>query len=141
MLHSSSKHSQSRILGSEGYHVRVSHISVNPSCRVSKWTKSGNRPKERRFTRGISQERLHVTTFPSLPLSHAYLPQSYPHPCLINHVTFSSTVTLLFIITCRRGSSSSLSRTLTHYAYLLISGALYDTLTRCGRPFPGLSCI
>ena len=24
---------------SKGYRVRVSHVSVNPSCRVSKWTK------------------------------------------------------------------------------------------------------
>ena len=38
-------------------------------------------------------------------------------------------------------ASPSLSRTLTHHAYLLISDALYNTLTRCGRPFPGLSCI
>ena len=51
------------------------------------------------------------------------------------------TITLPFIVTCRRGSSSSLSRTLTHYAYPLISATLYDTRTRCGRPFPGLSCI
>ena len=36
---------------------------------------------------------------------------------------------------------SLLSQTLTHYAYLLISDILYDTQTRCGRPFPGLSCI
>jgi hypothetical protein len=51
MLRSSSKRSQSRILVSKGYRVRVSHVSVNPSCRVSKWTKSGNKPKERWFTR------------------------------------------------------------------------------------------
>ena len=38
----------------------------------------------------------------------------------VNHVTFPSTITLLFVITCRRGSPSSLSRTLTHHAYLLI---------------------
>ena len=40
MLRSSPKRSQSRILVSEGYLVRVSHVSVNPSCRVSKWTES-----------------------------------------------------------------------------------------------------
>ena len=34
-------------LFSKGYRVRVSHVSVNPSCRVSKWMKSGNKPKER----------------------------------------------------------------------------------------------
>ena len=36
LLRSSPKHSQSRILMSKGYRVRVSHVSVNPSCRVSK---------------------------------------------------------------------------------------------------------
>ena len=66
-------------------------------------------------------------------------PARVPH--FISHIIFPFTVTLLFIITCRRGSSSPLSRTLTHYAYLLISDVLYDTFTRCGRPFPGLSCI
>ena len=60
---------------------------------------------------------------------------------LASHVTFPFTITLLFIITCRRGSSSSLSRTLTHYAYPLISDVVYDTAPRYGRPFPGLSCI
>ena len=40
VLHSSPKRSRSRILVSKGYRVRVSHISVNPSCRVSKWTES-----------------------------------------------------------------------------------------------------
>ena len=38
----------------------------------------------------------------------------------VSHVTFLSTITLLVIITCRRGPRPSLSRTLTHYAYLLI---------------------
>ena len=82
--------------------------------------------------------------FPPFNLPDTYCrlhSQSCPHSHFVDHVTFPSTVTLLFIITYRRGSSSSLSRTLTHYAYLLISDALYDTLTRCGRPFPGLSCI
>ena len=60
MLHSSSKRSQSRILVSKGYHARASHVSVYPPCHVSKWTKSGNKPKERWFTRGIGQERLQV---------------------------------------------------------------------------------
>ena len=76
LLRSSPKRSQSRILVSQGYRVRVSHISVNPSCRVAKWTKvlmfkesspkvelkarSGNKPKERWFTRGISCEGLQV---------------------------------------------------------------------------------
>ena len=86
-----------------------------------------------------------VMTFPPFPLPHTYYRPSSPNPvripCFISHVTFPSTVTLLFIITCRRGSSSSLSRTLTHYAYPLISNALYDTSTRYDRPFPGLSCI
>ena len=36
MLRSSPKRSQGRILMSQGYRVRVSHVSVNPSCRVSK---------------------------------------------------------------------------------------------------------
>ena len=40
VLRSSPKRSQSRILVSEGYLVRVSHVSVNPSCHVSKWTES-----------------------------------------------------------------------------------------------------
>ena len=87
------------------------------------------------------------------PLLQLFLPLTFPTPiadCIlnliyvprfINHVTFLSTVTLLFIITCQRGSSSPLSRTLTHCAYLLTSDTLYDTLTRCGRPFPSLSCI
>ena len=83
--------------------------------------------------------------FSSISLLYAYyrLPSLYPiHvPRFVSHITFLSTVILLFIITCRCGPSSSLSQTLTHYAYLLISGTLYDTLTRCGRPFPGLSCI
>ena len=36
----SSRHSQSQILVSEGYRMMVSHVSVNPACRVSKWMKS-----------------------------------------------------------------------------------------------------
>ena len=169
-------------------------------------------------------------TFPPFILLHAYLGPPFPssrshslfrQPC---HLPFHCH-TSLSIITCRRGSSSSLSRTLTHYAYLLIflspmpctifrpvvagcydfsslyplerlsrtilsrspsvlpfcrprhlprhyhtslyrhlptwlsftfisdldslclppylliSDILYDTQTRCGRPFPGLSCI
>ena len=80
--------------------------------------------------------------FPSTCLLQTVFSKNPIHvPCFISHVTFLSTVTLLFIITCRRGSSLSLSRTLTHYAYPLISDALYATLTCCGRPFPGLSCI
>ena len=86
-----------------------------------------------------------VTTFPPFRLPHAYYRLSSLNPvripCFVSHVTFPSTITLLLIITCRRDSSSSLSRTLTHYAYPLISDALYDTSTRCGRSFPGLSCI
>ena len=54
LLRSSSKRSRSRIL------VRISHVSVYPSCRVSKWTKSGNKPKEWWFTRGIGLEKLQV---------------------------------------------------------------------------------
>ena len=41
-------------------------------------------------------------------------------PHFVSHVTFLSTIILLLITTCRHGSPSSLSRTLTHYAYLLI---------------------
>ena len=88
---------------------------------------------------------LPVTTFPPFSFPHAYYgpPSRSPIrvPSSVSHVTFPFTVTLLSVITCQRGSSSSLSRTLTHYAYLLISGSWYDTSTRCGRPFPGLSCI
>ena len=40
VLRASSRCSRSRILVSEGYHVRVSYVSVNPACHVSKWTKS-----------------------------------------------------------------------------------------------------
>ena len=39
MLRSSPKRSQSRILVSKGCRAKVSHVLVNPSCRVSKWTK------------------------------------------------------------------------------------------------------
>ena len=60
LLRSSSKRSQSQLLVSKGYHMRVRHVLVNPSCHVSKWMKSGNRPKERWFTREIGQERLQV---------------------------------------------------------------------------------
>ena len=38
VLRSSPKRSRCWILVSEGYLVRVGHVSVNPSCRVSKWT-------------------------------------------------------------------------------------------------------
>ena len=40
LLCPSSRCSWSRILVSEEYHVRVSHVSVNPACHVSKWMKS-----------------------------------------------------------------------------------------------------
>ena len=40
LLCPSSRHSRSRILVSKDIRIRVSHISVNPSCHVSKWTKS-----------------------------------------------------------------------------------------------------
>ena len=40
LLRSSPKRSRSQIFVSQGYRVRVSHVSVNPSCRVSKWTRS-----------------------------------------------------------------------------------------------------
>ena len=83
--------------------------------------------------------------FSTLSFPHAYYRLSSRSPVRIpysiSHVTFPFTVTLLFVITCQRGSSSFLSQTLTHYAYLLISAAPYNTLTHCGRPFPGLSCI
>ena len=40
LLRPSSRHNRSRILVSKDICVRVSHISVNPACRVSKQTKS-----------------------------------------------------------------------------------------------------
>ena len=40
LLRSSPKRGRSRILESQGYRARVSRVSVNPSCRVSKWTRS-----------------------------------------------------------------------------------------------------
>ena len=40
VLCSSSKRSRGWILISEGSRVRVSYVSVNPACRVSKWTES-----------------------------------------------------------------------------------------------------
>ena len=69
MLCPSSRCSQSRILANEGCHVRVSHISVNPACRVSQvdkvtasgmteWNlvKPGNQPEDHWFTsEGISR--------------------------------------------------------------------------------------
>ena len=69
------------------------------------------------------------------------IPNPVHIPHFINHVTFPSTVTLLPIITCRHGPSSSLSRTLTHYAYLLISDALYDTWSVMAGPSQAFSCI
>ena len=42
LLRPSSRRGWSRILVSEGYRVRVSHVSVDPACCVSKWTKSRN---------------------------------------------------------------------------------------------------
>ena len=87
------------------------------------------------------RERTNCYDFSTFSFPHAYLPRPRSHSRFVSHVTFPSTVTLLFIITCRCGPSSPLSQTLTHYACLLISDALYDTLTRYGRPFPGLSCI
>ena len=83
--------------------------------------------------RSILTYRQRVTTFPPFPSRG---PFAFPIP--LSHVTFPFPVTLLFIITCRRGTSSSLSWTLTHYAYPLISDVLYDTRTCYGRPFPGL---
>ena len=62
--------------------------------------------------------------FLPFPFSRTYLGPSLPNPH--SHFPFRqprhlpSTITLRFFITCRRGSPSSLSRTLTHYAYLLI---------------------
>ena len=67
---------------------------------------------------------LDVTTFPSFTFFYAYLGLFSPNPVhtprFVSHVTSLSIVILLFIITCRRGSPSSLSRTMTHHAYLLI---------------------
>ena len=40
MLRPSSRHSQSQILVSKDMRVRAGHISVNPACCISKWTKS-----------------------------------------------------------------------------------------------------
>ena len=65
LLRPSSRCSRSRILVSEGYDMRVSHVSVYPACRISEWmksrplsmtewmrVKSGNKPEERWFIRG-----------------------------------------------------------------------------------------
>jgi hypothetical protein len=86
-----------------------------------------------------------VTTFPSyFPLICLLQTIPFvPHACsrFASHVTLPSVATLLSIIICRHGSPSSLSWTLTHYAYFLISDILYNTQTCCGRPFPGPSCI
>ena len=49
------------------------------------------------------------------PFQNPYLHSPFRQP---RHLL--STVTLCFSITCRRGSPSPLSRTLTHYAYFLI---------------------
>ena len=61
-----------------------------------------------------------LTTSPSLPLSH------FSSSSLADVVPF----TLI-----------SDSDSLCLPSYLPISDVLYDTQTRCGRPFPGLSCI
>ena len=76
------------------------------------------------------QSYIFVTTFPSLSLPHAYyrLPSLIPFTFPFSSATSPSLSLSHFfsVITCRRGSPSSLSRTLTHYAYLLIS--LYPIL-------------
>jgi hypothetical protein len=55
----------------------------------------------------------HMPTVDHPPESHSYSLSRQPRHLL-------STITLRFFITCRRGFPSSLSRTLTHYAYPLI---------------------
>ena len=57
---------------------------------------------------------LGVTTSPVLSptcLLRAISPRLARIPVFVSHVTFLSTITLLFIITCRRDSPSSLSQT------------------------------
>ena len=66
---------------------------------------------------------VHVTTFPAFAILYAHYGLSSPHPVYIPISSATSpslfTVTLLFVITCRRSLAPSLSRTLTHYAHLL----------------------
>ena len=56
------------------------------------------------------------------PYAYFELPSRIPFVFFASSATSpsSSTITLLSFITCRRGSPSSLSWTLTHYAYRLI---------------------
>ena len=89
-----------------------------------------------------------VTTFPPFTLSHAYLGLFFPNPHSYSlfrqprHPPFHHHASLLrhlptwlpFIVILDSDS-------LCLPSYLPISDILYDTQTRCGRPFPGLSCI
>ena len=91
---------------------------------------------------------LSVTTFPPfcshmpitdyLPLSCSHSrfrqPRHSPFHCHISLHYHLPTWPSLFILI-------SDSDSLRLPSYLLISDTLYDTKTRCGRPFPGLSCI
>ena len=99
--------------GNQGMTVRVAAVE----------NESSSQDKVEELAGGIRVLRL----FLPFPLPYAFPPE--PRSCSrsISHVTFPSTITLLFVIICRRGSSSSLSQTLTHYAYLLISEVLYGT--------------
>jgi hypothetical protein len=58
--------------------------------------------------------------FTHMPISACLFQISFRIPRLVSHVTFPFHCHTSFII-CRRGFPSSLSRTLTHHAYFLIS--------------------
>ena len=75
----------------------------------------------------ISVDMAHMACYDFSSLYPLYTPISdCPFPNPHSYSTFRQprhllpTITLHFFITCRRGSPSLLSRTLTHYAYLLI---------------------
>ena len=80
------------------------------------------------FTRLISDCSFQ-TPF-ALPVSSAMSPSSHHHISLLRHLpTWFPSIVI------------SDSDSLCLPSYLPISDILYDTQTRCGRPFPGLSCI
>ena len=65
-----------------------------------------------------------------LPVSSTTSPSSHYHASLLHHLPTWFPFTVI-----------SDSDSLCLPPYLPISDILYDTQTRCGRPFPGLSCI
>ena len=48
----------------------------------------------------LEQAKDSVTTFPPFSFPYAYLPEPCARSRFVSHVTFPSTVTLLFVITC-----------------------------------------